>query len=134
MEPTTTTSKTTVIGFLATLINFSDPAMFGAAVTGALVYYVLFADRGRWMNILLFLMSIPIALHISPVIAQWLGFSNQSGVALLCGALGLMFIEKVALWIKNPAGFIKVLREVRLTSKAVKGEDERRDNRWRRGD
>lgn len=128
----TSAAKTTVIGLLAALINYSDPATFGAAVTGALVYYVLFADRGRWTNILLFLISVPISLHISPVIAQWLGFTNQSGVALFCGALGLMTIEKLAMWIKNPGAFIRVLREGRNGWRSLRddGEDRRQPRRW----
>lgn len=105
--------KVGVIGTLATLINFSDPAMFGAAVTGSLVYYVLFADRGKWTNIVLFLLSIPLALHTSPLIATHLGFDNQSGVAVVSGAVGLLLVEKLAAWIKNPAMFLKTLREAR---------------------
>lgn len=105
--------KTTVIGVLAALINFSDPAMFGAAVTGALIYYVMFADHGRWTNIVLFLVSVPLALHTSPLIAAYFGLKNQSGVALACGALGLLFVEKMATWIRNPAGFIRTLRELK---------------------
>jgi hypothetical protein len=107
-------AKTSVIGVLAALINFSDPSMFGAAVTGALVYYVLFADRGKWTNIVLFLVSIPMALHISPLVAKAMHFDNQSGVALFSGAVGLLLIEKAAAWIKNPAAFVKTLREARF--------------------
>lgn len=103
--------KITVIGVLAGLINFSDPAMFGAAVTGALIYYVMFADRGRWTNIVLFLVSIPLALHSSPLVASYLNFENQSGVALACGALGLLGLEKMAIWIKNPGAAIRTLKE-----------------------
>lgn len=105
--------KTTVIGVLAALINYSEPQMFGAAVTGSLIYYVMFADRGKWENIVLFLVSIPLALHVSPVVADHFSLMNRSGLTLTCGALGLMVIEKCASWIRNPAGFIKTLREVR---------------------
>lgn len=125
--------KTTVIGVLAALINFSAPVMFGAAVTGSLVYYVMFADRGKWSNIALFLISIPLSLHLSPVIALKFGLDNLSGVALICGAVGLLAMEKLAAWIRNPANFIKTMKEVkglwRSTAptdlpKPPKGEDQ----------
>lgn len=106
-------AKTTVFTFLGALINYSDPATFGAAVTGALVYYVLFADRGKWVNIVLFLISIPLALHITPSVTAAYPTVKSSGVALFSGAVGLMVIEKVAVYIRSPSAFVRTLREIK---------------------
>jgi len=101
-----------VMDFLAGVLNYTDPATFGAGITGASIYYVLFADRGRWANIALFLISIPVALHVSPIFAVKTGL-HGSGVALFTGALGLMFIEKLAFYTRHPSAFIKTLRDAR---------------------